>query len=228
MLKNMLSEYLREQMKHENYGYVEDGSLKYTSILPDDLIYELLLYFSYEALLCLRSSIFNKYITQKFWIKRLVMKTLLPKQIFTEMIEKLDAKKALKFIYILNFIVGDTDCNSNIDEQSLVVYRDICNLYLQWGSTDALIYFKQRNISFSLKHTGKLALVKYLQNTANEPIIKQCLEGKFIESASFLAFINGLTSMRKKYPDYDDTSVMACYYSTAKVNFEKILKDMKS
>lgn len=136
-----------DEMKHaKNYEfekYYNHNSVTYINTLPTELVEELLLYFSYSDLLSLRPpSLLNRYITNKFWIKRLAAKTNLPIYIFRDMIDKLNEMKAYKFIYLLNITVRDYMCRSKSDKETLAIYEDICILFLDGNLRQLLIISK--------------------------------------------------------------------------------------
>ena len=70
----------RNMKKSKNYEfakYCDHYSMTYINALPTELVEELLLYFSYSDLISLSPpSLFSRYITNKYWIKRIAVKLI--------------------------------------------------------------------------------------------------------------------------------------------------------
>ena len=142
------------------------------------------------------------------------------------MIDKLDETKAYKFIYLLNITVRDYMCHDKSNKETLAIYEDICILFLRWKSAAIVDYFKINNISMQLKHSGKLALIEYLQSGKNSGVIRDCIESKLIDPVKFAIFIDILIDRYSNEYSVHYNEAMADYYSKAKANFEKILAEL--
>jgi len=204
---------LRKKTK-KSIIYHNDKTITYISILPHELIEDLLLYIPYKELLDLRSSIFNRYITKTWWIYRLSIKTQLLKDVFMDIVLESDEKRAMKFIFVLNFLIGDDSFNGNMTD----MYVSLCSHFLEWNYTSIIPILKREKRELrQWKPGGLLHFIRYLNRPQLDiNVVKDCIDLKLIDPDYFLNYLDEKINMSSSYYTND---TMLKYYNNIKNKF---------